>query len=70
METPFDIVVVVADKAAEAVDNQVAVLRDILLNTVDFVVDTLVEEVLEKDQLERYRNANISSRSLPKLIPW
>ena len=41
----------VADKAAEAVDNQVAVLRDILLNTVDFVVDTLVEEVLERDQL-------------------
>ena len=59
---------VVADKAAEAVDNQVAVLRDILLNTVDLVVDTPVEEVLEKDQLERYRNANISSRSLPKLI--
>ena len=51
METPFDVVVGVADKAAEAVDNQVAVLRDILLDTVDFGVDTLVEEVLERDQL-------------------
>ena len=51
METPFDVVVGVADKAAEAVDNQVAVLRDILLNTVDFVVDILVEGVLGKDQL-------------------
>ena len=51
METPFDVVGEVADKAAEAVGNQVAVLRDILLNTVDFVVDILVEEVLERDQL-------------------
>ena len=61
METPFDVVVGVADKAAEAVDNQVVVLRDILLNTVDFVVDILVEEVLGQDQLKRYRNVNIIS---------
>ena len=50
LETPFDVVVGVADKT-EAVGNQVAVLRDILLNTVDFVVDILVEGVLGKDQL-------------------
>ena len=61
METPFDVVVGVADKAAEAVDNQVAVLLDILQNTVDFVVDILVEEVLGQDQLKRYRNVNIIS---------
>ena len=60
LETPFDVVVVVADKT-EAVGNQVAVLRDILLNTVDFVVDILVEEVLGQDQLKRYRNVNIIS---------
>ena len=60
METPFDVVVGVADKT-EAVGNQVAVLRDILLNTVDFVVDILVEEVLGQDQLKRYRNVNIIS---------
>ena len=51
METPFDVVGEVADKAAEVADKQVAVLRDILLNTVDLVVDILVEEVLERDQL-------------------
>ena len=61
METPFDVVVGVADKAAEAVDNQVAVLLDTLQNTVDFVVDILVEEVLGQDQLKRYRNVNIIS---------
>ena len=61
METPFDVVGEVADKAAVAVDNQVVVLRDILLNTVDFVVDILVEEVLGQDQLKRYRNVNIIS---------
>ena len=60
METPFDVVVGVADKT-EAVGNQVAVLRDILLNTVDFVVDILVEEVLGQDQLKRYINVNIIS---------
>lgn len=60
LETPFDVVVGVADKT-EAVGNQVAVLRDILLNTVDFVVDILVEEVLGQDQLKRYRNVNIIS---------
>ena len=61
METPFDVVVGVADKAAEAVGNQVAVQRDILLSTVDFAVDILVEEVLGQDQLKRYRNVNIIS---------
>lgn len=61
METPFDVVGEVADKAAEVADKQVAVLRDILLNTVDFVVDILVEEVLGQDQLKRYRNVNIIS---------
>ena len=61
METPFDVVGEVADKAAEVADKQVAVLRDILLNTVDLVVDILVEEVLERDQLGRYRNVNIIS---------
>ena len=60
LETPFDVVVGVADKT-EAVGNQVAVLRDILLNTVDFVVDILVEEVVGQDQLKRYRNVNIIS---------
>ena len=60
LETPFDVVAGVAGKT-EAVGNQVAVLRDILLNTVDFVVDILVEEVLGQDQLKRYRNVNIIS---------
>ena len=65
METPFDVAGEVADKAAEVADKQVAVLRDKLLNTVGFVVDILVEEVLKRDQLERYRNVNIISKSLP-----